>query len=66
MTRNASDLDRIARAIVGLALVVLYVFDVVGLLGLAGGIALIASGAVGWCAVYGLFGHSTCRVKAEN
>ena len=66
MTKNTSDLDRIARAIIGLVLIGLYVVDAVGLLGLAGGIALIASGAVGWCAIYGLLGHSTCPVKAEN
>lgn len=66
MTHNTSNLDRIARGIVGLALVGLYVFNVVGLLGLAGGLALIASALVGWCAIYSVLGLSTCRVKAER
>lgn len=66
MTRNARTLDRVLRILAGVALLVLAAFDQVGWLGAVGGLALIASGVLGWCAIYSTLGLSTCRVKQEN
>ena len=66
MTRNTHTLDRIARILIGLVLVGLFFTQVVGWLGLAGGIALVASGVVGWCALYATLGLRTCAVSPER
>lgn len=68
MERNESTLDRIVRAVVGGALIALaaWGFDLAS--GNVAGIVLAAFGGVllftavtGFCALYKLFGVSTCR-----
>ncbi len=66
MKMNTNTVDRALRIIAGVALVVMAAFDLVGWLGLVGGIALIASGVIGWCAIYGTLGLSSCKVKSGN
>jgi Protein of unknown function (DUF2892) len=65
MNKNTNTLDRSLRIVVGITLVVVFFFDLVGWLGLVGGIALIASGVIGWCAIYGALGIRSCPVKSE-
>jgi hypothetical protein len=66
MKKNTNALDRSLRIAAGIAMVVMSLFDLVGWLGLVGGIALIASGVMGWCAIYRTLGLSTCPVKSKN
>ncbi|WP_408611616.1 YgaP family membrane protein [Leptospira ainlahdjerensis] len=65
MKTNEGNIDRIARIVVGLGLVVLG-FMTQGLLGTGisvFGLIPIATGVVGWCPLYSLLGISTCPVK---
>ncbi|MCC6495855.1 MAG: DUF2892 domain-containing protein [Propionibacteriaceae bacterium] len=65
MKINESNIDRILRVVGGVALAVLG-FGVVGGVGgsIVGGLGLVlvATGAIGFCPLYALFGISTCRV----
>lgn len=65
MKTNEGNLDRIARIVVGLGLVV-YGFMMQGALGTGisiFGLIPIATGVIGWCPLYTLLGISTCSVK---
>ena len=62
MTRNVGGIDRILRITVGLALVAAAATGTVGAWGWLGLLPL-ATGAMGWCPPYALFGWSTCAVK---
>ncbi|WP_332460798.1 YgaP family membrane protein [Leptospira ainazelensis] len=65
MKTNEANIDRIARIVVGLGLVVLG-FMTQGLLGTGIsvlGLIPIVTGVVGWCPLYSLLGISTCPVK---
>jgi hypothetical protein len=67
---NESAVDRIIRVVLGLALGSLVAFKVVTgvaaiVVGIAGGVVLL-TGVVGFCAIYALFGMSTCKVAAEK
>lgn len=57
--RNEGTLDRAVRIIVGVALLSLTVIGPKSLLGLVGVVPL-ATGIVGFCPLYGLFGINTC------
>ena len=65
MTRNVGGLDRVARIVLGLALRAGYAFNSEGayswlyLLG----IVPLATGLIGWCPPYSLFGINTCSIK---
>jgi len=64
MFTNESNLDRIVRVIIGIAL--LSAFFVYGQYwGLIGLIAL-ATGLFGFCPVYRIFGLSSCRIKTDE
>lgn len=65
MIPNAGNADRVLRIVLGMALLLLAANGSVGWLGLLGGIALIASGLLGWCAFYRLLGLRT-RAKDEE
>jgi len=62
MTKNVGGLDRILRILVGLALIAA---TALGLLPVWGyiGVVPLATGVVGWCPAYLLFGLKTCRAK---
>ena len=66
MKINESNLDRILRVVGGVALAVVGFGGVVGGVGgiIVGvlGVVLVATGAIGFCPLYALFGISTCRV----
>ena len=62
MTRNEGNIDRIIR--IALALVIFAVGLVTGSwFGLIG-IVPLATGLIGWCPLYSVFGLSTCPVRS--
>jgi hypothetical protein len=70
MKANESAADRVIRGVLGLVLGSLVVFKVVTgaaaiVVGVGAGIILI-TGLVGFCALYALFGFSTCKVKKNS
>ena len=65
MKTNVGGLDRIIRIVVGLVLVGLALSGTVGVWGWLG-IVPLATGAMGWCPPYAIFGFNTCAVKAPQ
>lgn len=70
MTRNEGSLDRIVRVTVGLAALLLALVGPLGAgpswtIGAVGAI-LLATGAVGFCPIYALFGVRTCPTPAKK
>ena len=64
MTQNVGGIDRILRIVVGLALIVLAATGTIGVWGWLG-IIVLATGVVGICMPYSLFGFSTCAIKTN-
>lgn len=62
MAKNEGNLDRILRLTAGVVLVGLAATGTVGVWGWVGVVPL-ATGAMGWCPLYSIFGISTCAVK---
>jgi hypothetical protein len=62
MKLNVGGIDRIARIALGLVLVGLAATGNVGAWGWIG-IVPLATGAIGWCPPYAIFGFSTCAMK---
>lgn len=62
MTKNVGGIDRIARITAGLVLIALAATGTVGVWGWLGVVPL-ATGALGWCPPYAIFGWNTCRIK---
>lgn len=60
MTRNVGGIDRIIRIVIGAALIV---GAITGILGAWGWIGLVplATGLIGWCPPYAIFGINTCN-----
>jgi hypothetical protein len=64
MKLNVGGIDRILRIVVGLALA--------GWAAMGGpawawiGALPLATGVIGWCPPYAIFGFSTCAMKKEN
>ena len=65
MTQNVGGIDRILRIVVGLALIVLAATGTIGVWGWLG-IIVLATGVVGICMPYALFGFSTCAIKTNS
>jgi len=65
MTSNVGGIDRILRIAIGLVLIGLAATGTVGWWGWLG-IVPLATGAVGWCPPYALFGFNTCAVKTKT
>ncbi len=63
MKSNVGGIDRILRIVVGLILIGLTLTGTVGVWGWLG-IVPLATGALGWCPPYAIFGWSTCKVKS--
>lgn len=64
VTKNVGSMDRVARVVIGLALIIAgVVFR--GWWG-ALGLVLLATAAIGWCPLYLPFGLSTCRAPAKT
>jgi hypothetical protein len=62
MTSNVGGIDRIARIVLGLVLIGLTVTGTIGVWGWLGVVPL-ATGALGWCPPYAIFGINTCSMK---
>lgn len=62
MTSNVGGIDRIVRIAVGLILVALAATGTVGVWAWLGLVPL-ATGLIGWCPPYSLFGINTCKNK---
>jgi hypothetical protein len=64
MSRNEGTLDRTLRIIAGLVLLSLVFVGPQTMWGLIG-IVPLATGLMGSCPVYSIFGINTCKIKAE-
>ncbi len=62
MKSNVGGIDRILRIVLGLALIGLTLTGNIGVWGWLGVVPL-ATGAIGWCPPYAIFGFSTCAIK---
>ena len=64
MKANVGGVDRVLRIVLGLVLIGLAATGTVGWWGWLG-IVPLATGLVGWCPPYAIFGISTCKMKAR-
>jgi hypothetical protein len=62
MKLNVGGIDRILRIVVGLGLIGLTLTGIIGIWGWLG-VVLLATGAIGWCPPYAIFGFNTCSMK---
>jgi hypothetical protein len=63
MKANVGGIDRIIRIGAGVVLVALAATGTVGWWGWLG-LVLLATGLLGWCPPYAIFGFSTCKLKS--
>jgi len=63
MAKNVGGIDRSVRIVAGLVLIGIAVMEVSpwGWVG----IVPLATGLMGWCPPYAIFGMSTCKTKSE-
>lgn len=64
MTKNVGGIDRILRIVAGLALIILAAMGAIGPWGWLG-VIVLATGVLGICMPYTLFGFSTCAIKTN-
>jgi hypothetical protein len=62
MKSNVGGIDRILRIVLGLVLIGLTLTGTIGVWGWLGLVPL-ATGAIGWCPPYAIFGWNTCSTK---
>jgi membrane protein implicated in regulation of membrane protease activity len=62
MKTNVGGIDRVLRIVIGLVLVALAITGTVGVWGWIGVVPL-ATGLIGWCPPYALFGWNTCKMR---
>jgi hypothetical protein len=62
MKSNVGGIDRILRIVLGLVLIGLTLAGTIGVWGWLGVVPL-ATGAIGWCPPYAIFGWNTCSTK---
>jgi hypothetical protein len=62
MKMNVGGIDRVLRVVAGLALIGLTLTGNIGVWGWLGVVPL-ATGAIGWCPPYAIFGFNTCAMK---
>ena len=62
MKQNSGGIDKILRIVVGLVLIALTVMGVLPVWGYIG-IVPLATGLMGWCPAYSIFGMNTCPTK---
>ena len=63
MTRNVGGIDRILRIAVGIVLIALAATGTIGVWGWIG-IVPLATGLIGWCPPYAIFGINTCKTRS--
>ncbi|MFA6314210.1 MAG: DUF2892 domain-containing protein [Sterolibacterium sp.] len=64
MKLNVGGIDRVLRIVAGLGLIVWAAMD--GPVWAWIGLLPLATGAIGWCPPYAIFGISSCRAKAQR
>lgn len=62
MKTNVGGIDRIARIVLGVALIALTLTGAIGVWGWIGVVPL-ATAAIGYCPLYSVFGFSTCPAR---
>jgi hypothetical protein len=62
MKTNVGNIDRILRAVVGLALIALTLAGTIGVWGWIGVVPLVTA-ALGFCPLYTVLGFSSCPMK---
>ena len=65
MTKNVGTADRTIRIVAGVVLIALAATGTVGPWGWIG-ILPLATGLIGWCPPYSMFGINTCSVRAKT
>ena len=65
MKANVGGIDRIARVVVGLALIALAATGTVGVWGWIGVVPLL-TGLIRWCPLYPLLGINSCPLKKND
>jgi hypothetical protein len=65
MKTNVGGIDRLLRVAAGVALIWMAATGIVGVWGWIGVVPL-ATGVIGWCPAYLLFGTSTCRIHKPS
>lgn len=63
MKTNVGSIDKIVRIVIGIALVAWALFG--GPVWAWIGVIPLATGLMGWCPAYGLFGMSTCPLQKK-
>ena len=63
MQTNLHQVDRIIRIVIGIALIVLPLFAVIGWWGYVVRAILLATGLINFCPIYRLLGINTCKYK---
>jgi len=63
MKTNIGNIERILRIVIGAALVILTFMGTLPVWGYIGVVPL-ATGLMGWCPPYAIFGISTCKTKS--
>ena len=70
MKKNMGSIDRIIRALVGIAGLAAYFLGMVegtmAIVALVVGVVMLGTSAMGWCPPYAIFGISSCSVKSED
>ncbi len=70
MKKNVGSIDRIIRALVGIAGLAAYFLGMVegtmAIVALVVGVMMLGTSAMGWCPPYAIFGISSCSVKSED
>ncbi|HEX5698393.1 MAG TPA: DUF2892 domain-containing protein [Rhodoferax sp.] len=62
MKSNVGGIDRVLRIVLGLVLIGLTLTGTIGVWGWLGVVPL-ATGVIGWCPPYAIFGWNTCSTK---
>ncbi len=65
MKSNVGGIDRIARIVIGIVLIGLTLTGSIGVWGWLGVVPL-ATGVIGWCPPYAIFGWNTCSMKSKT
>lgn len=63
MQANLHQVDRIIRIVIGITLILLPLFAVIGWWGYVVGAILLATGLINFCPIYRLLGINTCKYK---
>ena len=70
MQKNVGSIDRVIRALVGIALLAVFFLGTLqgtlGIVALVVGIVMLGTAAMGWCPPYALLGINTCGVRHKS